>query len=493
MELTDEICYRALASHDSRFDGLFYVGVTSTGIYCRPICTAKTPARVRCRFFPTAALAERKGFRPCLRCRPELAPGAAPVDSAQRIARRAAELIESGEMNKDQGVDQVAARLGVTSRQLRRVVRQEFGVSPVEMAQTQRLLIAKQLLTDSNLSIIGVAEASGFASVRRFNFLFRERYGRTPSEWRRPNRQATFHDSLQTTLAFRPPLPWQELLGYLARRAIPGVEIVEEDTYARTAQIGDCRGWLRIITVPGKNALVADLSMSLASVLPVVLARLRRMFDLRARPDVIDRELAQDSLLKRDVVQTPGIRVPGAFCSFEIAVRAILGQQISVNSATTLSGRWGAKFGEQVETPIPGLNRLSPTIEAMAKARIQDLTSIGIIKPRARAICEMARAVDSGTLALEAGAEPEQQLEELQEIPGIGPWTAQYIALRGLHWPDAFPAGDLGLLRAAGLKKAFELEGRAERWRPWRAYAAMRLWRIAAAQQPFRKQQKDHS
>lgn len=476
MTIDHETCYRALVARDVRFDGLFFVGVTSTGIYCRPVCTARTPGRARCRFFAMAAQAEREGFRPCLRCRPELAPGLAPIDAVATVARQAAARIESGALNDDAGLENLAAGLGISTRQLRRVVRQEFGVSPIELAQTNRLLLAKQLLADSALPIIEVALASGFSSVRRFNALFRQHYGFPPSRLRRSRTFVAPGDTIRLTLTYRPPLAWPEMLRFLAGRATAGVEIVSGTSYARTVAVGKQRGWLRVEPVAGRNALAVELSTALTGVLPQLLARLRHMFDLRARPDVIDLQLSHDSRLVESIRRTPGLRVPGAFCGFELAIRAILGQQVSVVAATTLSGRLAAQFGEPIDTPFAELNRLTPGPQQLAEANIVEVTQLGILKSRATTIRELARAVVRGELDLEPGADTEQVIERLVGLPGIGDWTANYIAMRALHWPDAFPASDLGLLRGSGVKTAAALRKEANAWRPWRSYAAMHLW-----------------
>jgi AraC family transcriptional regulator of adaptative response / DNA-3-methyladenine glycosylase II len=476
MTLDNDSCYRALTARDVRFDGLFFVGVTTTGIYCRPVCTARTPGRDRCRFFPNAALAEREGFRPCLRCRPELAPGLAPVDAVGRTARLAAARIEAGALNEEGDLEQLASELGLSSRQLRRAIGQEFGVSPVELAQTNRLLLAKRLLADSRLPMIEVAMASGFSSVRRFNALFRTHYGFPPTHVRRSSRAEEHGDCLRLTLAYRPPLAWREMLRFLAGRATAGVECVAGESYSRTVAVGKSRGWLRVEPITGRHALAVELSTSLTPALPAILARLRNLFDLSARPDVIDAHLSSDKRLAKAVRRVPGLRVPGAFDGFELAVRAILGQRISVAAATRLAIRLASAFGEPVPTPAPCLNRLGPTAERLAAADASDFRRLGITALRARCICELARSVVSGKIDLEPGADPERVLSLLVELPGIGDWTAQYIALRALRWPDAFPAADLGLLRAWGAKTPATLRHAAEAWRPWRGYAAMHLW-----------------
>jgi AraC family transcriptional regulator of adaptative response / DNA-3-methyladenine glycosylase II len=475
MRIDDETCYRALTARDARFDGLFFVGVTSTGIYCRPICTARTVGRDRCRFFAIAALAERAGFRPCLRCRPELAPGHAPVDAVCQTARAAARRIESGALNEGGNLESLARALGKSTRQLRRAVQREFGVSPIELAQTQRLLLAKQLLSESNLPIIEVAFASGFASVRRFNALFRSHYRLTPSDARRAVPTSGANDALRLTLAYRPPLAWASLLRFLGARATTGVEAVVSDRYTRTVALGRHRGWLAV-QMASHDTLTVELATSLLPALPDVLTRLKNLFDLGARPDIIASHLAVDARLARMVALCPGMRVPGAFDGFELAVRAILGQRVSVRAATTLAGRLADRFGEPLETALPGLNRLFPTPSRLAAADVGELTALGIAGLRAASIRAIATAVDTQSLILDPGGDPETVITKLTAFPGIGDWTAQYIAMRALRWPDAFPAGDLGLKKAWGDPSLNRLLGAADAWRPWRAYAAFYLW-----------------
>ncbi len=476
MLIDDDTCYRALTARDARFDGLFFVGVTTTRIYCRPICTARTPGRERCRFFADAALAEKAGFRPCLRCRPELAPGHAPVDAMSRTARIAADRIEAGALNDGGSLEKLARDLGLSSRHLRRAVRREFGVSPIELAQTRRLLLAKQLLTESDLPIVRIAFASGFESVRRFNALFHAHYRLTPSRMRRSPSRAEGGDSLRLMLAYRPPLAWEPLVGFLAGRATARVERVEGGTYLRSAAVGAHRGWLKVEPIAGRDALSVELSMGLVPVLPEVLARLKHLFDLGARPDTIAGDLRRDPRLAGAVDRLPGLRVPGAFDGFELATRAILGQRISVRSATTLAGRLADRFGDPIETPFAGLDRLSPSAERIAEADEKELTALGIAAPRAAAIRTIARGVARRELDLQPSPDPAAAIDELRRYPGLGEWTAQYIAMRALRWPDAFPAGDLSLMRAAGVDSPRRLRDAAEAWRPWRSYAAMYLW-----------------
>jgi AraC family transcriptional regulator of adaptative response / DNA-3-methyladenine glycosylase II len=330
------------------------------------------------------------------------------------------------------------------------------------------------------LQIIEVALASGFSSVRRFNALFRKHYGFTPSAMRRSDRCAPDHDLLRLTIAYRPPLAWRQLLSFLAARAAPGVECVTQDAYVRTVAAGAARGWVRVEPVPGRNSLAVDLSTSLMPVLPAVLSRLRNLFDLSARPDVIESHLASDAQFARSIRRCPGLRVAGAFDGFELAIRAVLGQRISVAAATTLAGRLAHSCGEPVATPFPCLNRLSPGAERLERIDVSEFTRLGIPASCGRAIRELACAVSRGSIRLEPGVEPERTIAQLIELPGFGDWTAQYIAMRALRWPDAFPAGDLILLRALGAASAASLRRTAEAWRPWRAYAAMHLWNTAS-------------
>ena len=470
MFLDSNQCYRALLTHDARFDGRFFVGVGTTRIYCRPVCTAKTPHQRNCKFFPSAAAAEAEGFRPCLRCRPELAPGYAAVDANRRLAQSAARLIEDGRL-QDASLADLATALEVTDRHLRRVFQEEFGVAPVEYAQTQRLLLAKRLLTDTDLSILDVAMASGFASLRRFNDLFRKRYRMTPGDLRRTNPSREPVERLAFDLAYRPPYDWAAMLAFLERRAITGVEAVDGKRYRRTIRNGKAHGWIEVAPSPRRAALRVVVSASLAPKLPAVLARVKSLFDLACRPDEIAEALGP---LAAD---HPGLRLPGAIDGFEIAVRAILGQQVTVKAATTIAARFAKAFGTPVETPHAGLERLFPKAGEIAKLEPSKIAELGIIAARARAIVELARAIEGATLDLEPTANVESTIAALEQLPGVGPWTAQYIAMRALAWPDAFPHPDVAVLKAMKQSKPrAALEG-AEAWRPWRAYAVLHLWK----------------
>jgi AraC family transcriptional regulator of adaptative response / DNA-3-methyladenine glycosylase II len=479
VRLDADTCYRALAARDRRFDGVFLVGVSTTGVYCRPICPARTPGRDRVHFFARAAEAEREGFRACFRCRPELAPGQGPVDAGPRLVAAAAARIEAGFLNEG-SVDELASGLGVTGRHLRRALTDALGLSPVELAQSRRMALAKQLLQDTDLAIAEVAYAAGFRSLRRFNALFRARFGRPPSALRREaGAAAAARDgALSLRLDFRPPLDWEALLAFLAARATAGVEEVAGGAYRRTVRLGEKVGWVEVRLDPARPALRAAASLSLAGALMPLAARLRALFDLDSHPDAVVEALARDPLLRRSVRRRPGLRVPGAFDGFETAARVVLGQQVSVRAATTLAGRLAAALGEPLETPFPALRRLSPDPGEVAGAGEDRLAGLGMPGARARALGALAGAVSEGRLALDRHG-LHDGLARLRAVPGVGDWTAQVLAMR-LGDPDAFPAGDLGVRHALGAGGAREAEARAEGWRPWRAYAAVHLWTTLA-------------
>jgi len=479
MALDFDTCYDALKARDARFDGRFFVAVRSTNIYCRPVCPARTPLKRNVDFFIHAAAAERAGFRPCLRCRPELAPGLAPMDAPDRIAQLAAQRIEAGALDEG-NAEALAASLQLSSRQLRRVVEASFGVTPVELAQTRRLLLAKQLLTDTRLPMAAIAQAAGFGSVRRFNHLFSTRYGLAPSRLRQRGGDEVLGESFQIRLPYRPPLAWAHLLGFLTGRGAVGVEATDGGRYLRTVALAGQQGWLTAEPLREGAAMQVTLSASLLPVLPQVLARLRRTLDLDANAAVIDAHLGHDARLAPLVQATPGLRVPGAFDGFELALRAILGQQVTVKAATTLFGRFARRFGVEIATPHAALTHLAPRAEVIAQAAPQQLIDLGLTTRRAETISRMAQAVASGAISLEPGPDPEAVMAAMQQLPGIGPWTAHYIAMRALRHPDAWPDGDLGLLHALKLTSHRELRAAAEPWRPWRSYAALHLWNAAA-------------
>ena len=486
MNLDKRRLYSALAARDSRFDGLFFVGVTSTDIYCRPICPVRTPRAVNCCFFETPQEAEHAGFRPCLRCRPELAPGTAPVDDAQRIAQLIVQRLEEGSLDEKAGLEEIADQFELSTRQIRRIVQKELGVPPIQLLLTRRLLLAKQLLTETALPVTDVAYASGFASLRRFNDAFNQRYGMPPTRLRRKATEGT--DAIierQTStlqLSYRPPYDWKGILAFLAARALKGVEHVTDSSYARTVQIGKVKGWIKVTQSPKKHALLVEFAHSLTPVLPSLLSRVRALFDLNARPDVIARHLSKDARLAAAVKANPGMRVPGAFNGFEIGLRAILGQQITVKAATTIACRFVEAFGESIVTPFSELNRLTPLPARIASAPIDDIARHGIVTARCKSIVALADAQKSDELCLDGGAHhnPDDSIRRLSELPGIGQWTAHYIAMRALRWPDAFPKEDIAVRNKLGGISAKEAEVLSQSWRPWRSYAVMHVWSMAA-------------
>ncbi len=474
-----EVFERARKSRDARFDGRFYIGVRTTGIYCRPICPANTPKRENVTFFPTAAAASEAGYRPCLRCRPECAPGTPAWSGTSATVRRGLKLIANGALDNS-NVEDLATRLGVTSRHLRRLFTRHLGASPLAVAHTQRLQFAKQLVDQTRLPMQDIALAAGYGSVRRFNDSFMKTYGRPPRELRRagePPAAVRGTTALTVRLPCRVPFDWRSLLEFFAARAIPGVESVDGDAYRRTVAIDGNQG---VIELRGDND---DIRLAMHGVgTPTIFGivqRCREMFDLDAPMQEIADVLARDRLLGGLLRAHPGVRVPGAWDGFELAVRAVLGQQISVRAATTIAGRIAGAYGEAAaDHGIPGLTRLFPAPERLARARFNN---VGVTRSRAATLRRLAQAVVDGSLVFDGSQDPGAFRESLLVIPGIGEWTAEYVAMRALKNPDAFPAADLGLLRAFDrpgrqrLKPA-QLEEMSQAWRPWRAYAALLLW-----------------
>jgi len=479
-ELDHETCYRAIQTRDARFDGRLFVGVTSTRIYCRPVCGARTPRRENVRFYRNAATAQDAGFRPCLRCRPEISPDLSAWQHAPETLSRALQLIESGAL--DQGnVAGLAQQLSLGERQLRRLFQQHLGVSPIAVAQTRRVLLAKQLLHESRLPMIEVAMAAGFGSVRRFNETFQSLYGRPPASLRRSRatpREAT--GTIDIRLPYRPPYDWQAQIDFLAARAIPGVEAVVDNAYWRTINIGPHRGVLRV-THAANHRLAVQLRLAHLPSLPEVITRIRRIFDLGEDPLMIGTHLSEDPHLARRVAARPGLRVPGSWDGYELAVRAILGQQISVSAATALTGKLVARYGEPMETGSDRPAELSHYFPAAQTLVAADIAALGMPGARAEALRALAVASSTDPELFRLGDSLESSVARLRALRGIGEWTAQYIAMRALREPDAFPAADIGLMRAMadadGRRPGpAELLIRAERWRPWRAYAALHLW-----------------
>ncbi len=477
-----DVCYRALESRDPRFDGRFFIAVLTTGIYCRPVCSARTPRRRNVRFYASAAAAAEAGFRPCRRCRPESAPGTAAWRGTGAPVGRALQLIGEGALD-DAGVPELAERVGLGERQLRRLFVRHLGASPQSVAATRRTHLAKKLLDETELPITEIAFASGFSSVRRFNDSMRRAFQAAPRELRRGARGSREGSAeIVLRLAFRAPLDWRGLLAFLAPRAIPGVEEVCGPVYRRSVRHGDEAGVIRVELDRDARALRLCAPGSLARSIGVLSARARRLFDLDADPHAIALHLRKDPLLRTCLGRRRGLRVPGSWEGFEVAVRAILGQQVSVAGATTLAGRLVERLGEPLcaDAERGSITRTFPRAERLAEAGRGALAGIGLTRARAAALAGLSEAVARGRLRLDGRGDPGAVREALLALPGVGPWTASYIALRSGD-PDAFPESDLGLRRAAGEgaaepPSARELASRAEAWRPWRSYAALALW-----------------
>jgi len=515
----DDAHYLALKARDARFDGRFFTGVTSTGIYCRPVCKVRTPKRENCQFFAMAALAEQAGFRPCLRCRPELAPAGSAMsdgvwstqDASRILAQQAARLLDASLHSPEgaapgvAGASALAERLGLSERHTRRIFEAHWGVTPLQYLQTRRLLAAKQWLTDTPLSVIQIAQLSGFASVRRFNAAFVEHYRLQPTALRKAaSGKAAPGQAVSTKLAddgillkasYRPPYDVGAVLGFFAQRALASVEMVDVPgrVLARTLSVpypgGALQGWVRCQFVPERHGVDLRISTPLAPVLPLVLARVRALLDLDADP------MAINACLGNRFPGLDGLRVPGTLDGFELAVRAILGQQVTVAAGRTLTQRLVQRFGTEVTTPWPQLSRAFPSAETLAMATGEALGALGLVRQRQQAILGLAHAVAQGTIQLTPDADIATTLQSLQALPGIGPWTANYIAMRALRWPDALVAGDVALHNALGLRQpdlskagmskqssakvlAQETERIAADWRPFRSYAVIRAWHM---------------
>ncbi len=476
---------RARRSRDPRFDGKFFIAVASTGIYCRPICPASpSPKRGNVRYFVSAAAAAEAGFRPCLRCRPEAAPGTPAWLGTSAVVRRALRLIHEGALD-EASVGEFAARVGIGARHLGRLFLQHVGASPLAVAQTRRLHFAKRLLDESDLPMTEIALAAGFGSLRRFNDAFRKAYARPPRELRRARREPPARaagEEVSLTLSYRPPYDWDHLRSFLALRATPGVERVEQHGYARLIRTDAGPAAIQVQPLPDRDALRLRVLGAPAAALFQIATAARRVFDLSADPALLAAGLGSDPLLRPLVRRRPGIRIPGTWDAFECAVRAVLGQQITVAAARTLAGRLVERAGEPVAAAISGLDHLFPTPQALATA---NLDGLGLTGARITALKALALAVAAGRVAFDRPAE--EVVARLQELPGFGAWTAQYIALRALGEPDAFPGADLVVRRMAAAGgaplTAKELDRRAEAWRPWRGYAVMHLWCAAGDRQ----------
>ncbi|MES2415768.1 MAG: AlkA N-terminal domain-containing protein [Pseudomonadota bacterium] len=494
LDLTGDDCYLALKARDARFDGSFFTGITSTGIYCRPVCSVKTPKRENCRFFHHAAQAESAGFRPCLRCRPELAPHSVTwsiQDASYILAHQAARLLDAPEAFGEAlpSVELLARKLGVSDRHVRRIFEAQFGVSPMQYLQTRRLHTAKQLLADTALPITQIALMSGYASVRRFNAAFLEHYKLNPTQLRRKGSAAVGvtgganpAGGITVRLGFRPPYDVQAMLAFFSKRLVTSIEWVDANVanagLGRTFSVNSGgrihSGWLQVRFDEVRSQAVLTVSDSLRDVLPLVIRRVRATFDLDADPHAIN------SVLHGSFPTGDGLRVPGAFDGYELAVRAVLGQQITVAAARTLAQRMVDRFGQALQTPWPALTRLFPSAETLANADGDALGQLGIVRQRQAAITGIARAVADKRLDLHSGADVSATIAAMKDLPGVGDWTAQYIAMRALRWPDAFPSGDVALHKALGVQgqknPARLAEQASAAWKPWRSYAVIRVW-----------------
>jgi AraC family transcriptional regulator, regulatory protein of adaptative response / DNA-3-methyladenine glycosylase II len=488
MKLPDhDVCYRALQSRDPRFDGLLFVGVTSTGIYCRPVCPARTAKPENTRFFGSAAAAQEAGFRPCLRCRPETAPDLASWRGTSNTVSRALALITEGALDgPGASVEKLADRLGIGERQLRRLFLQHLGASPTAVAQTRRVLFAKQLIHETQMPMTEVALAAGFASLRRFNETFHDLFHRPPSAIRRKSHIIPADAGVMLRLRYRAPYDWDSMLAYLAARAIPGVEVVEKGIYHRTVEINGHIGTVEIAHLPQRQSLAVTIHFPNVKSLPAIVTRIRRVFDLGADIQTIDEHLSRDPLLAPLVATRPGLRAPGGWDGFELAVRAILGQQITVVAARRLAGQLVASHGRPIPITArnhPGLTHVFPIAKRLAKL---ETFGLGMPKTRQSSLKALAEAATKDPNLFHPFGTIEEAIARLRAIRGVGEWTAQYIALRALREMDAFPASDIGLLRSAtkidgARSTAKSLLNRAESWRPWRAYAAQHLWASEAA------------
>jgi AraC family transcriptional regulator of adaptative response / DNA-3-methyladenine glycosylase II len=488
MKLSRSACYRAVVARDARYDGRFFTGVKTTGIYCRPICPARPPKLENCTFVPTAAAAQAAGFRPCLRCRPESSPDLDAWRGTSATVSRALKMIEGGALDDEGDVASLADRLEIGERQLRRLFRRHLGAAPITVAQTRRILLAKQLIHQTDLSMIEVALASGFGSVRRFNETFQNLYRRPPSELRRRATITTGTTSpapeISLLLPYRPPYDWVTMIRFLEARAIVGLEVVTKQSYSRVIDLGEATGSIKVTHAPEQSALRVAVRFPQLNALPLIIARIRRMFDLSADPGAIASALSSDPMLAPLISARPGLRLPGGWDGFEIAVRAVLGQQITLRAATQLAGRIVSVAGKLVKDSIglPGLSHAFPRPE---RFNANTLARLGMPRARAAALAGVAAAIIADPHLFDPRRDLADAVVRLRNLRGIGEWTAQYIAMRALGESDAFLAADVGVQRRFaenGRRPAeSELLDRAERWRPWRAYAVLHLWMADAA------------
>jgi AraC family transcriptional regulator, regulatory protein of adaptative response / DNA-3-methyladenine glycosylase II len=495
MDLKPAVCYRAVQARDARYDGRFFTCVKTTGIYCRPICPARPPKLENCTFVPTAAAAQEAGYRPCLRCRPESSPELDAWRGTEATVSRALKLIESGALDSGD-VASLADRLEIGERQLRRLFSRHIGAAPVTVAQTRRVLLAKQLIHQTNLPMIEIALASGFGSVRRFNEMFQRMYHRRPSELRRRSTPASAAAEITIYLPYRPPYDWATMIRFLEARAIHGLEVVCDDTYSRVIDFDAEVGSVQVSNAPEQSSLQVTVRFPDLNVLPTIIARLRRQFDLGAEPNTIAFTLSCDPILAPLVATRPGLRVPGGWDGFEVAVRAILGQQITLKGATRLLGLLVATLGTKVADEI-GLPRLTHTFPGPERFNVKALTGLGLTRARAASLVGVAEAVLANANLFDPRRDLEDAAARLRQLAGVGEWTAQYIAMRALGESDAFLAGDIGLQRSfarlARRPTAQKLLARAERWRPWRAYATLHLWMADADAAQFQSIKENYN
>lgn len=478
MELDSDVCYRAIQTRDRRFDGLFFTGVRSTGIFCRPVCPATVPKRENCTFYRSAAAALQAGYRPCLRCRPEIAPQLWSVTDGADIVPCALRLIGAGALDETSLVE-LAAQLGVSDRHLRHRFTDALGTSPSQVAKTRRLLFAKQLITDTTLTMTEIAISAGFKSIRSFNRTLQETYGCTPTHLRRHQQTAAPTAPITLKLSFSPPYNWDAIAAFRIRRATLGLAVATPSRYCRTIELEGYQGWISVEPMPEKNYLLARIAFPKVGLLAKIVARLQHMFDLNANGAAIEQQLQQDPLFKHRFQN--GLRIPGAWDAFELAVRAIVGQQVSVATANTLFERIVTRYGKPFAVPqAPAeLKYVFPQPSVLSGA---DLTEVGVIRSRAVAISRLAQTVVQNPDFFNQLTTLDSSVKTLCQLRGIGPWTAHYIAMRALQAPDAFPPGDIGLLRGIAalgepLTKS-QLQERSTRWQPWRTYAAMQLWAV---------------
>jgi AraC family transcriptional regulator of adaptative response / DNA-3-methyladenine glycosylase II len=472
--LDDEQCYRAAQSRDSRFDGCFITAVKTTGIYCRPSCPAMTPKQHNVEFFVTAAAAQQHGYRACKRCRPDASPGSPEWNVRADVVGRAMRLIADGLIDRE-GVGGLAARLSYSERQINRLLTTELGAGPLALARAQRAQTARTLIETTAMPITQIAFAAGFASVRQFNDTIREVYASSPTELRGSRQPSAAGGTLSLRLPYRAPFHTESIFGFLGDRAVPGVESWDGTTYRRALRLN--HGNAVVAVSPGPNAVMCTLHLDNVADAQAAVQRCRRMLDLDADPDTVETHFADDAILASLVRKRPGLRSPGHPDGTELLVRAVLGQQVSVKGARTLASRLVVAIGEPLAAPVGGVTHAFPSADAIAGCVPADFA---MPSARARALIHACEELASGRIVIDAGSDRDEIGRQLESLPGIGPWTASYVALRALGDPDVFLPTDIGVrnaLRAIGVEATPKAAGRlAEAWRPWRSYALHHLW-----------------